>query len=138
MRKRINPNLAKIHRSYLVRDVADLLDVHKNTVRTWIAEGLPVNDNLRPNLILGCELRKFLQKQKLKNKQPCKKNEMYCMKCRLPRTPAGNMVEFKPTKGEKGRLIGICPCCETMMNRFSNLTILSAIAGILEVTITEE
>ena len=138
MRKRINPNLAKIHRSYFVRDVADLLDVHKNTVRTWISEGLPVNDDLRPMLILGRELREFLQKQKLKNRQPCKKNEMYCMKCRQPKIPAGNMVEFKPTKGDKGRLIGICPTCESLMNRFSNLTKLSAIAGVLEVTITEE
>ena len=138
MRKRINPNLAKIHRSYYVGDVADLLDVHKNTVRAWVAEGLPVNDDIRPMLILGGELRGFLQKRNLKNKQPCKKNEMYCMKCRRPRIPAGNMVEFKPTMGNKGCLIGICPTCETMMNRFSNLTILSAIADVLEVTITEE
>ena len=138
MRKRINPNLAKIHRSYLVGDVADLLDVHKNTVRAWVAEGLPVNDDIRPMLILGRELREFLKKRNIKNKKPCKKNEMYCMKCRQPKIPAGNMVEFKPTNGDKGCLIGICPTCETMMNRFSNLAKLPAIAGVLEVTMAAE
>jgi hypothetical protein len=138
MPKRLNPNLAKIHRSYLVGEAAELLGVHKNTVRGWVTEGLPVNDDLRPMLILGRELRGFLQERNHKKKQPCKKHEMYCLKCRLPKVPAGNMAEYKAMTSEKGCLIGICPTCENIINRFSNLAKLSAIEDILEVTIREQ
>ena len=122
----------------MVCEVAELFGVHKNTVRNWVAEGLPDNDHLRPMLILGRELRKFLQKRNQKNKRPCKKNEMYCLKCRTPKIPAGNIVDYKPMNGDKGCLIGMCPTCENIMNRFSNLTKLSAIENILDVTIRTE
>jgi len=36
MAKRLNPNLAKIHRNYTVEEVALLFSVHKNTVRSWV------------------------------------------------------------------------------------------------------
>lgn len=36
MKKRLhNPNLAKIHRSYTVEEVASLYVVYKGTVRAW-------------------------------------------------------------------------------------------------------
>jgi succinate dehydrogenase/fumarate reductase-like Fe-S protein len=47
------------------------------------------------------------------------------------------MVEYKPMNSDKGCLIGICPTCENIMNRFSNIATLSAIEDILEVTIRE-
>ena len=59
MPKRVNPNLAKIHRNYSVGEAAALLGVHKNTVRNWIKNGLPLCDDRRPALILGAELREF-------------------------------------------------------------------------------
>ena len=55
-----NPRLVKIHRNYTVEDVANLLGVHKNTVREWIKQGLPKIDDKRPMLILGCDLFAFL------------------------------------------------------------------------------
>lgn len=51
--KRINPRRAKLHRSYTAFELAELLDVHKNTVRQWIKAGLPVVDGARPALICG-------------------------------------------------------------------------------------
>ena len=32
---RVTPHRLKIHRSYDTRELADLLGVHKNTVRQW-------------------------------------------------------------------------------------------------------
>ena len=48
---------AKSLRSYSIDEIARLLGVHRNTVRHWIRNGLPVLDDRRPNLILGSELK---------------------------------------------------------------------------------
>ena len=55
-----NPRLAKIHRNYSVEDTARLFNVHKNTVRNWLKDGLEPIDDQRPTLVRGEELRRFL------------------------------------------------------------------------------
>ena len=66
MAKRLNPNLAKIHRNYSIEEVASLFSVHKNTVRGWIKSGLSVCDDQKPMLILGVVLRDFLKMKNVK------------------------------------------------------------------------
>ncbi len=134
MPKRINPNLAKIHRSYLVGEASALLGVHSNTVRAWVKEGLPVNDNKRPMLILGCELREFLQQRNRKAKRPCKPNEMYCLKCRRPQKPMEGMVDYEPMNDTRGQLKGLCPSCGGIINRFATLQELSELGRFLDVS----
>ena len=134
MPKNLNPNLVKIHRSYLVEEIAALFNLHKNTVRNWVKEGLPINDDLRPMLILGCDLREFLKQRKAKQKRPCKFYEFYCLKCRAPKKPAGNMAEYLPMSETRGRLTAICPSCYSIMNRYTDLDKLTAISTELEVT----
>ena len=95
MAKRINPNLVKIHRNYTVEEVANILSVHKNSVRLWIKDGLPICDEKRPLLILGKELKLYLQTKRQKNKRKCKPYEIYCMRCKAPKRPAGNMVDLE-------------------------------------------
>ena len=62
MKKR-HPNhrLVKIHRNYAVEEIAKLFGIHKNTVRTWVKNGLSAIDEKRPMLILGHELVEFLK-----------------------------------------------------------------------------
>ena len=112
-----NPRLAKIHRSYKIDEVADLYGKHKNTVHNWIEMGLATCDTKRPVLIRGSDLNAFHAKQRTKNKHPCKPNEIYCMKCKAPKTPIAGMVEFKPVNDKTGNLIAMCSNCETMMYR---------------------
>lgn len=112
-----NPRLAKIHRSYLVDEVADLYQVDKNTVRNWIKKGLPTVDSKRPALILGSALNEFHATRRNINKRPCALSEIYCMRCKEPKKPAGGMVEYQPKNDKSGNLIGICPDCEAMMFR---------------------
>jgi len=133
--KNLNPNLAKIHRNYTVEDIADLFGVHKNTVRIWVKNGLSVCDEKKPMLILGSVLREFMQTKKTKKKQKCQPWEFYCVRCRKPQFPAGGMVEYEVQTATKGRLVALCPTCEGIMNKYSNLAGLERIRTKLDISI---
>ena len=138
MRKRHpNPRLAKIHRNYTVDEVAHLFGVHRNTVREWVKRGLPTNDGKRPMLILGRELVAFLTARRAKNKRTCQPGEIYCVRCRAPRAPAGDMVDYVPVTATLGNLVAICSACETMMYRRVSLAKLEHVRGILDITMPQ-
>ncbi len=137
MPKLPNYRVVKIHRSYTVEEIARLLNLHKNSVRTWVKAGLPVSDDKRPKLILGADLAAFLKARRTRNKRPCKSDEFYCVRCRLPRVPAGGMVDCKPETEANGRLEAICPVCECIMNRWISLAKWKQICGKMGVTNTE-
>ncbi len=132
-----NPRLAKIHRSYTVEEAADLFHVHRNTVREWVKRGLPTSDDKRPMLILGHNLSEFLQARRARNKQTCKPGEIYCVRCRTPKVPAGDMADYQVTTESLGSLIGICPDCEAMMYRRVSLAKLEQIRGRLDITMPQ-
>ncbi|MCH8209439.1 MAG: helix-turn-helix domain-containing protein [Nitrospinae bacterium] len=132
-----NPRRVKIHRNYTVNEIACLFNVHKNTVRSWIKAGLPIIDDKRPMLILGLDLFAFLKIKRAKSKRPCKAGEMYCLRCRKPKTPALNMAECESKTETLGNLFGICPDCGAGMNRAVNLTKLEQIRGQLDITLPE-
>ena len=132
-----NPRLAKIHRNYTVEEVAVVFGVHRNTVREWVKRGLPTNDRRRPMLILGSDLRAFLHARRMKNKQPCQPGEMYCIRCRSPRAPTGNMADYEAGTATLGNSIAICSTCEAMMNRRVSLAKLEHVRGKLDVTLPQ-
>lgn len=132
-----NPRLAKIHRNYTVEEAARLFDVHRNTVREWIKRGLPICDSKKPMLILGRDLANFLQARRTKNKQTCQPGEMYCVRCRSPKTPAGDMADYVAVTESLGNLIAICPDCEAFMNRRVSLAKLGQIRGQLDITMPQ-
>jgi hypothetical protein len=116
-----NHRLVKIHRSYTVEEIAKLFGIHKNTVRQWVKEGLAISDDKRPMLILGHVLMVFLQTRRVKNKKTCKPGELYCVCCRAPKSPAGDMVDYVPITEKLGNLVAICPDCGVIMNRVVSL-----------------
>lgn len=135
MRKRHpNPRLVKIHRNYKVEEIADLFKVHKCTVRAWIKAGLPTTDNMRPMLVLGPDLAEFIQARRNKNKRPCGPGELYCVKCRAPRTPDGMLADYVPVTAKFGNLTGICPECNSMMNRRVSLARIKDVFGNLDIS----
>jgi hypothetical protein len=135
MRKR-HPNhrLVKIHRSYTVEEIACLFGAHKNTVRAWVKAGLPTCDGKRPMLILGHDLAAFLYARRAKKKQPCQPGEIYCVRCRAPKLPAGNMAEYFPITEKFGNLIAICPDCNSMMNRRVSMAKLGQVQRKMDIT----
>jgi len=129
-----NYRLIKIHRNYTVEEISRLLTVHKNTVRMWIKAGLSTIDGKRPKLILGSEARAFLQARRSENKQTCQPGEIYCLRCRAPKCPAGDMAEYLPMNDNVGNLRAICPDCESIMHRCVSAAKLGQVIGKIEVT----
>ena len=136
MKKKRHPNhrLVKIHRSYTVEEIANLFDIHKNTVRGWVKAGLATNDSKRPLLILGHDLAAFLQARRVKNKQTCKHGEIYCVRCRAPKFPAADMAEYSPVTEKFGNLTAICPDCHSIMNRRVSIAKLGQVRGKMDIT----
>lgn len=133
-----NHRLVKIHRNYSVEEAASLLCKHKNTVRGWTRNGLPTIDDKRPYLIHGHDLIAFLKAQREKNKQSCKPGQLYCVRCRLPKFPAGGMADYEPVTEKIGNLIAICPDCDSIMNRWVGLDKIEAIYENLDITFPVE
>ena len=134
---RINPRRAKLHRSYSAQELAERLDVQKNTVRQWIKGGLPVVDGTRPVLILGSEFQAWWGKQRKAAKRPCQPGQMYCFKCREPKAPALGMIEYTPANAATGNLKALCETCGTMMHRRTRRTDIAARMPGMVVQITQ-
>ena len=135
MRKR-HPNhrLVKIHRSYTVEEIVNLFGNHKNTVRGWVKAGLVTSYDKRPMLSLGHDLAAFLQARRVKNKQTCKGGEIYCVRCRAPKFPAGDMAEYSRVTEKFGNLMAICPDCNSIMNRRVSIAKLEQVRGEMDIT----
>lgn len=135
--RRYNPRLPKLHRNYTVEEVARLLQVNRQTVWKWLKVGLRAIDDRRPILVLGAELRGFLRERRAKRKHPTPPGMIYCVGCRQPRPPAGNMVDYIPLSPTSGNFQGICPICDAMIYRRINLGKIEEVRGNLEVTFKE-
>lgn len=132
MAKRLNGRRVKIHRNYTIAEAASVLGAHKHTVSRWIAAGLPTTDDRRPYLICGKDIRAFL-KAREPVKQICRPGEFYCLRCRAPRRPAGDLADYVPKTASRGLLTGICPTCEAMIHRAASLGTIEQKAGGLKI-----
>jgi hypothetical protein len=135
--RRINPRRIKLHRPYSVEEAALALGAHKNSVRGWIRDGLPVVDGSRPVLILGHELRAYLERKRKSAKRPCSPGTLYCFKCREPRAPAMGMVEATRRNATTANLKAICDVCGTFIHRNASLAKIAAAMPGLDVQIRE-
>jgi hypothetical protein len=139
LKRKRHPNyrLVKIHYSYSVEEIARLFGGHRNTVRHWLNQGLPAIKDKKPFLILGPDLSAFLQARRTKNKRKCQPGEIYCVRCRMPQRPAGDMADYHPKTTTGGNLVGICPTCDAMIYRAVSLAKLDLVRGNLEVTLPQ-
>ncbi len=108
--------------------MADLLAVHKNTVRYWQGEGLSPLDNGRPALFQGETVRRFLILRNASRKRPCPVGTFYCFRCREPKPPAFGTVEYVALTATNGNLGGQCETCGTTIHRRTRR---AAIAGVM-------
>jgi hypothetical protein len=91
----------------------------------------------RPYLYHGSDVRAFLETKYKKNKRSMALTEIYCVGCREPKTPAGNMADYKPDLPTSGMLEAMCPTCWSMIYRRVNLAQLDQIRGYLKITLPQ-
>ena len=135
---RLNPRLAKLHRSYTVVEVARLYDMHRNTVRDWLKTGLAAIDDRRPVMIQGHALRVFLQDRRERAKRPCAPGTLYCCKCRVPRATVPGSAVFDARVDCAGTLRALCEFCGTRMFRRARQQDLRAIMPQIVILIVKE
>ena len=132
-----NPGRIKLHYSYQVDELARISGAHRNTVRSWIKQGLPTIDSGRPVLIRGHDAREFLARRRREAKSACPPGHLYCFKCRSPRLPAGRMADYTPSTRGAGNLSAICSVCERWMNRRVSPSALDHWRTLLDITIRQ-
>ena len=135
--KRFNARRVKIHRSYAVDEAAKVIRSHKNTIRNWLKQGLPTVDEQRPHLIRGADLRGFLVTKQLQRKCRCAAGELYCVRCRTPKEPAGKIAEYRPITATSGNLKGTCPDCGTHIFRRVSLARLARASGSIKIQLPQ-
>lgn len=127
--KRLNPRRAKRNRNYSIAEVAQLYGVHRQTVRNWIKNGLPVMTAGRPHLVAGEELGAFLGKRRADGQTTCRPGELYCLRCRAARPAAEGMLDYIPITNLSGNLRGLCPVCHGLVHRRVSLNKLDLVRG---------
>lgn len=125
--KRLNPRCIKTSRCYDVAELAQLLDVHKNTIRNWQRDGLKPIDGHRPILFHGAVVRSFLERRKASAKAPCPPGTLYCFRCRAPRNPVPGSAQFLPGHSLAGNIRAPCGVCDALMHRRARQDHLGAI-----------
>jgi len=106
-----------------------LLSVDGKTCRRWIKyESLMTIEGIKPFLITGAELIRFIKDKREKGKIPIKENEFYCLKCRkavIAKTGSEQTIETGKTIGKDNhklfRKTGICEFCGTKLNKYSGV-----------------
>ena len=86
-KRRVNPNVVKLNRSYDTTQLAACCGVHKNTVLNWREAGLEPIDTSKPILFHGSAVREFLKKRNAAE-AALGPGKLYCFRCREPRPPA--------------------------------------------------
>lgn len=135
MTKRVSAKRVKMHRQYTYETAADALDVTPQTVRSWRKEGLAVLDSQKPHLILGGELKRFIQSRMQKKRGKLEPDEFYCMRCHKYRRAYGGMADYVPFNDQRGRLVALCGICEAPCSKYASATQCDDWAAILTIVI---
>lgn len=116
---RRGPDIRRIRSSicYSISEIAELLEVHQNTVRRWLNSGLPTIDTTRPVLVHGADLRAFIIRQRKARRHRCANDQLYCCRCRRPRRPQKGSVKLEIQNRRTLLIKGRCQDCGAPMNR---------------------
>ena len=85
----------------------------------------------------GTDVVDFLRRRRQAGKRPCRPGEIYCLKCRAPRIPAGLIADLIVKSATVGCLEAICPACGRMVYRRVNPTRIETVRGNLEITVRQ-
>jgi hypothetical protein len=121
-------------RTYNVREAAKATGATAGTVRHWLKIGLQSVRDCYPTIIRGVDLIDFLNQRNIRRKRPCGPGRLYCFRCKEPRRPAFDEVEFWPDGIKLGSLRAICPICTGIMHRRTSVARVTVAAGDLRIS----
>ncbi len=119
-------NRIKMRYSYTYSEIETLFGVSGDTVKFWVRSGLERLDTQSlPRLVLGKNLKTFLQKQQQKYKLKLEPNHFYCVRCRAGVLPVSGTVQesIRNKLGKNKRLVmyqGTCPRCQKTICRYGS------------------
>jgi hypothetical protein len=122
-------------RTYNVREVAKATGATPGTARNWQKNGLEAVVGVYPAIFRGIDIIAFLGKRNRARKQPCGPGRLFCFRCKAPKRPAFDEVEFWPDGPKLGKIRGLCPDCTRTMNRRVSFAKLKSAAGDLTVSL---
>ena len=117
MPRRVDARRVKLHRSYTLERLADLMGVTVGTVRRWCRSGLPCLTDSRPFLVEGREFKRFHAEKLATKKCKLQPFEVYCLGCKEPRAPQSGLVDYEPMDASRVRIMAICPTCTRTARR---------------------
>jgi hypothetical protein len=133
--RKLTTRRLKRRRKYNVREAAKATGATPGTVRNWQKNGLEPIIGAYPTIFRGIDIIAFLALRNRARKQPCGAGRLFCFRCKTPKRPAFDEVEFWPDGSKLGTLRGLCPECTTTMNRRTSLAKLRSAAGDLTLSI---
>jgi hypothetical protein len=119
--------------TYNVREAAQATGATPGTIRNWQKNGLEAVVGVYPAIFRGIDIIAFLGRRNRGRKRPCGPGRLFCFRCKAPKRPAFNEVEFWLDGSKLGKLRGLCPDCASTMNRRTSLAKLKAATGDLMV-----
>ena len=125
-----NPRLLQCYR---IDQIAELYGCYKNTVGNWLRQGLRALDDERPVLVHGSALNDFHAAREAKAKRPCGPGKLYCLPCRRPHRPAGDIVEYVGIAPNLGKLRAICAGCDRLLFQRVNERRLTVFRALMDV-----
>ena len=123
----------KSNRTYDFREAAEAAQVTVQTIRAWAKRGLRVMSESRPFLILGADLKAFIEGARQAKKQPLKIGRFFCMSCQCPQPPAFDMADYEPKSASHGRLTAFCAVCGGPISRIVRKSALPAWRDLCEI-----
>ena len=137
MAKRPKTRAIKAAHTYTLEEAALALGVTTATIRSWTKSGLPIITSQRPYLIIGEDLRHFLEDRASSAKIPLKPDQLYCLRCKAGRVPMGLLVDCIPQTPTTARLLGLCETCGGTCNRMISRSKIDHFSQIFDVAIKE-
>ena len=115
----------KAKKSYSSMELADLLGVHVQTVRSWASNGLtPLSPEVHRPLFLGQTVKSYLSHLQNARKVKLQDGEFYCLRCRTAVIPESvTEIDRNVTIGKHKDSILLtahCPKCNCPVNKFSS------------------